>query len=515
MTSEDGVFGNDKNIFAEMMLERGFYPENVPPVFQVENFHEAAIKYLTQVEFLSGHKPTEPGRYSASKRGGSRRIFHLPNPVFYVDCAIFFAKYKSEVFEHYQTTGDSLSVPAFSVDGRPVRIKSHADFHRARRKSLAASRYVVRTDISRFFYSVYTHSLPWALNGKPEAKKDRKHDSSVVFGNRLDYIVRQAQDGQTVGIPVGPDFSRYISEIIGKAIDRSFRAKCGDDVIYLRLVDDIYLGADDLDRANQILSSLGDSIREYQLDINESKTAIVESRYDLEPYWPVRVRREVETFMDKKPGQLEGRVARDFIHLLDEMIRTSNTEQDDGVVKFFLKKIDESSLWDDYWEILEPFLVRVVVSFPRSWDYVARVLSWRSRRKMPVSGHIWSSVLRKGVLRYAAEGADSEVCWILWLSKELGFGIAEEALKVIIARCGAMSVLISLDVYHSRPHEYNFPNSLLLDRLGPNPMLGEDWLLAYEADRQFNFKIKTKNLVGNPLFLGSGPIDLLEAVRPA
>lgn len=31
-------------------------------------------------------------------------------------------------------------------------------------------------------------------------------------------------------------------------------------------------------------------------------------------------------------------------------------------------------------------------------------------------------------------------------------------------------------------------------------MLGSNWLLAYEADRQFGFKIKTKNLQGNDLF---------------
>jgi hypothetical protein len=40
---ESDVFGDDPTIFSECVLERGFYPENLPPVFAIENFHEAAI----------------------------------------------------------------------------------------------------------------------------------------------------------------------------------------------------------------------------------------------------------------------------------------------------------------------------------------------------------------------------------------------------------------------------------------------------------------------------------------
>ena len=41
-----------------------------------------------------------------------------------------------------------------------------------------------------------------------------------MFGNAIDFFfVRQGQDGQTIGIPVGPDTSRIISELILKLID--------------------------------------------------------------------------------------------------------------------------------------------------------------------------------------------------------------------------------------------------------------------------------------------------------
>jgi hypothetical protein len=240
------VFGDDTNIFAETMLERGFYPENLPPVFAIENFHEAAIPFLQSQEYTL-NKPTECCIYNASKRGGARRNFEMPNPLFMIDASIYFSKFRDPVYEHYQTSHDSLSVPNFHDEGRPVRLSNFSSVHRARRKKLATSRFIIRTDISRYFHSIYTHSVPWALHGKEVAKKDRKVSSDAVFGNRLDQIFRQAKDGQTVGIPVGPDYSRYASEIIGKAIDSKFRERIGDQCTFIRHVDDIFIGANDHD----------------------------------------------------------------------------------------------------------------------------------------------------------------------------------------------------------------------------------------------------------------------------
>ncbi|SNB85411.1 hypothetical protein SAMN06265338_1542 [Rhodoblastus acidophilus] len=216
--------GDDKSLFAERMLEDGFFPENLPPVFSITNLHEAAIKPLKSGEYLT-EKPTEGARYNASKRGGQRRVFTMPNPVFMIDAAIFFTKFCGEIDEHMSGSPESSSYPRFEpVEGRPIKISSFPEFHKRRRHDLSLSRYIVRTDISRFYHSIYTHAIPWALHGKAAAKKDRKPTSPSIYGNQLDWLLRQAQDGQTVGIPVGPDFSRIISEIIGSAIDKEFRA---------------------------------------------------------------------------------------------------------------------------------------------------------------------------------------------------------------------------------------------------------------------------------------------------
>jgi hypothetical protein len=75
------------------------------------------------------------------------------------------------------------------------------------------------TNISRFYHSLYTHSVAWAFHGKDVAKKDRKIDSSKVYFNRLDFILRQGQDGPTIGIPVGPDASRYVAQLLASKLN--------------------------------------------------------------------------------------------------------------------------------------------------------------------------------------------------------------------------------------------------------------------------------------------------------
>ena len=489
--------GSDLNLFRERMLEHGFLPEGLPPVFRIENLHEASLKPVSEGFYLT-EKPTECCKFSASKRGGQRRTFSIPNPICAVDLAIFFSKHERQIEEHLQLSTVAQSQPLFSINTglRPIQISSFQEFHRTRRTELSQSRYIVRTDISRFFHSIYTHTIPWALHGKSLAKKDRSPKSDDNFGNALDWIIRQAQDGQTVGIPVGPDFSRIVSEVIATAIDRDFGKKHGHDIPYTRLVDDIFIGADNIDEANSYLRSLRDSIQSYELDINESKTSIIDASADIEPYWPVEIRRELDLFSE---CGVNFRSKSDFTHLLDEILRLSTNNRDDGIIKYSIKQIDKIQLWTKFWDILEPFLFRIAINFPHCWEYIAKVASWRSRTSS-LDSKRWQSVIHRSALRHASSGNDFEVAWALWLLKEIAQPVDQDLLSEVLRKCGPIPCMLVLDIHRNVGSSYKFPKEELVLRLGEKPMTGSNWMLAYEADRQFGIKIKTKNLQGNDFF---------------
>jgi len=95
----------------------------------------------------------------------------------------------------------AATAPDFKTTGRAIDGKSpqsaRPDFAQDRRLGM---RYVLLTDINRFYGSIYTHSIAWALHTKSTAKSNR---TLSLLGNKIDYWVRMGQDQQTVGIPIG------------------------------------------------------------------------------------------------------------------------------------------------------------------------------------------------------------------------------------------------------------------------------------------------------------------------
>jgi hypothetical protein len=82
----------------------------------------------------------------------------------------------------------------------------------------------VAADVRAFFHSIYTHAIAWAIHGKEVAKQQR---GTALYGNLIDLLCRNAQDGQTIGLPVGPDTSRLIAEIVAAAMDVQLQGRLG------------------------------------------------------------------------------------------------------------------------------------------------------------------------------------------------------------------------------------------------------------------------------------------------
>jgi hypothetical protein len=445
---------------------------------------------LFDEEQIDPKKPLALARYNQTKRGGQRRVFSTPNPLFFVDSSSYFVEHRAALARLMRKSSISRSVPQFEPSfGRAVRIDSFGEFTAFRRSELSSSRYIVKTDVSRFFPSIYTHSIPWAVHGKAQAKQDRSRKSAQTHANKLDYLVRQSQDQQTVGIPVGPDTSRIICELIAGAIDAEFRTQVGPDVVGARLVDDVYIGASSYEEAEKYLSAYRDAIRQFELDINENKTRIFEAKRDLEPFWPVSIRREIEGFA----GSPASRANRsDLSAYLDEIIRSANADNDEGIIKYAIRKMDDRKLWGAYWEVLEPFLIRAAISFPHCLDYIARVVVWRHRR-FSINTTKWRKVCQSTIAYHAPMGHDSEVSWACWILKEIGGRLPTRLCDPIINRCGPFSVLLAMDLDECGVIAGKFPKNLVYSRLGANSMLSNDWLLSYEAERSFGYRLKTKN----------------------
>jgi Nitrite/Sulfite reductase ferredoxin-like half domain len=108
----------------------------------------------------------------------------------------------------------------FGIDFDAVRAKRHDILGRFDR--------CFQTDIANFYPSIYTHSIPWALLGKQKCKAEINTPLfKGHYANKLDIFTRNMQDRQTIGIPIGPETSRILAEIISVAIDIKLQADLG------------------------------------------------------------------------------------------------------------------------------------------------------------------------------------------------------------------------------------------------------------------------------------------------
>lgn len=105
----------------------------------------------------------------------------------------------------------------------------------------------------------------------------------------IDTAVRNTQDQQTIGVPVGPETSDLIAELVGVSIDKVLQKEL-PQLSGIRYVDDFNLYFSTRSTAEKALAVMTAAAKEYELEINQFKTDIVELPESLEPFWKTDLR---------------------------------------------------------------------------------------------------------------------------------------------------------------------------------------------------------------------------------
>lgn len=134
---------------------------------------------------------------------------------------------------------------------------------------------MTKLDISRFFNSIYTHTIAWAVKNKEFSKLNI--DKENTFEIRFDRLMQKSNYNETNGIPIGAEVSRIFAEIIMQDIDLqienilSKNSKTYSFKIY-RYVDDYFIFYNKKEDFEKLLQGLKDVLKTYNLFLNESKT---------------------------------------------------------------------------------------------------------------------------------------------------------------------------------------------------------------------------------------------------
>lgn len=304
------------------LLDYGLFAEKIPPCFSTLGLaaivaetmpgllDEANEKKLRKSIDDRGHDYV---RYEALRDTNVPRHLGIPHPESYAVQALAISKHWQEIASHSNQPSPAIGrIHVRHVgDGRifEMNYKGVERFQHEEDEIhwMAGAKFVVEADIAACFPSIYTHTIPWALHSKGEAKKS----SSITkhAGNLLDKCTQNTRDRQTNGLLIGPHSSNIVSEIILTRIDSALQGKGYKKVV--RHVDDYRYFADSYEEAELFVKTLGLNLRAYELSLNEKKTRILELPRPSDENWRLVLNR----FLFPKDEELRFSVIRSFLDL--------------------------------------------------------------------------------------------------------------------------------------------------------------------------------------------------------
>ncbi len=459
------------------LLERGYFPAELPPPFNTKDLAKHRAYVDTQWSTLGDPPRTSYATYSFPRVRKLRRVLAITNPISQFYLCKLIAHNWPELSKHIRRSKCALAV--LKISAQEDRAVSPPDFGLvALRRSEISARFdhTLVSDFSRFYGTLYTHAIAWALHGKIWCKNNLH---SVTFksslGNRLDIAVRKGQDNQTIGIPVGPDTSRIISEVVAVAIDIKVQEALNlNQSRALRHVDDWYIGFDGAGEAEDAISAVAVASREFEIELNTEKTKTLNLVTTVEAVWPNEIRRFYFP-PGKSPQQ------RALEHFFTIVFHHAAANPEENVIDFALKRTRGVSISRENWRLYETFLLKAARSNGTVLPGCIQVLVNYNFRGFPLDKDRISKLINDLIREHAPLGNTAEVSWALFLAKGLKLKIDKSAANLVSSLENPVCALLALDL-KKRKLIGQLDTRLWRRSMNADGLKSGMWLLAYEAD---------------------------------
>lgn len=461
----------------KLLLERGYFPVQLPPCFTTSAFAKVHHSLGGTWSAPPNKLPRmQPERFSVARSSYNRRVTSILNPVGYFFLCRDLATYWPKIQNHYSRSRFSFSRPKLERGLRAIKINRFSDVHDHRLVKAAGYRYALITDISRFFPTIYTHSIPWALHTKEEAKT-HKEKTPAYFGNILDHSSMGIQDFQTIGLPIGPDSSHVIAEIIGTAIDQQLRRTFGEWPSGFRYVDDFYLFFNERAEAERALAAIAQAVNGFELEINAGKTRIIETKELIEESWKYKIKGS--DFASAHAAQ------RNDIHkFFEHLVALERSYRDESVVKYGLKIAASSIIKRQNWKIFEAYLLHCGFAYPNALQTIASLFATYARYDYPLDKVAIQRFCNAVVCSHAPSDHHSEVVWALWIMVELKLELETKSAEALAQVSSSACVLLGLSLLNKAGRTSPSLTTKLTAHAQTSALYGAGWLLAYEGGKR-------------------------------
>lgn len=468
------MFETNESVSPTDLLTRGFFPDRIIPPL---NSRKLEVACEDMLEFVAEELRTAKknnwrlpqsstcSQHSVPKRKHLRRRLGIPNPRHQAILCVEVSANWPDLRKICEQSPISLSAPRMSSNRAIEESHGRRGIASERATRSIGVRYLLQTDFASFYPSIYTHSIPWAIHGKTEARADKKRE---LYGNRLDRWVSETQDKQTSGIPIGPDTSFLMAEVIASKIDVELQGQVPRRLRGTRYIDDYHLYFDTLANAEDALSGLHRVAAGYELEVNDAKTEIVELPEPLEPSWKTQLR---------AIGIDDGNDPTSIKALFDRGFELAKQYPHDSVLTYAAKKIQGlSSLTGKNWEVCEPLLLRACFGEPTMLPVLLDIYE----QHKDTEHKRLQALIEELCVYHGRLHQGFEVAWSLWLAKNMGLKLSDEVGEIVRRIDDDVVALAALDLRDSNLLRID-DVSLWQSHVANDDLYSEHWLLAYEA----------------------------------
>ena len=466
------------------LISYEFFPSELPCCFSNSDITKNFVDLETEINNIDIFKvdKSSPLLFTVYKNEIARRRVALPNIYHYFILVKVLFDNETEIKKIYDLSKYSLTKPNnkqnVNEDIAYIRISnSIAETRSVNEKLFQDNSICLKTDISNFFDSIYTHSISWAIHTKKTAKQKRRDHG--LLGNKIDRCLQLLNDMQTHGVLVGNAASRLISEIILCQIDNEIHKKF-PRIDMCRYVDDYSFYIKESANgysANTVISFLRNQLLDYDLLLNEAKTTTIKAPFVL-----------------CKNGIDEIKIIKinnpyDYYNM---MILIFDKYKDISVLKYGLRVIIDKINSKNF-GVIFPMLINLWVKFPSLAEYVLPII-YKYNGLINFQNKI---ILKKSLTTILEEGIEYkhevEVVWGILGFISLGIKITEKLFKKIMASSNDFAIIMVLTELAKNKEGYYFKELNKLESrliqevqnecstsINPKYMYSSKWLLIYE-----------------------------------
>ncbi len=413
------------------LIGHGYLPDHIPPCFSSRAWAAAlasgsnsaifskmeATARIAPVSRADIHKVARPGK--------NRRLLSLVAPEHFFSLALDLCDNEASIFDK---SNISLTAPLwadspYSNTDRAIKWRvEQRSCDSVRAISRAGSNYVVIADIRGFYGSIYTHALAWAIEGKSAAKA-RRNDPTML-GNRIDKLVRGGQSGEPIGIPIGPDTSHLIAEKIACVIDRAIIAEAPIASAGNRIIDDYEFPTKTHQDAEVVLSTLQGILSEYRLELNDSKTRIIEAPPPTSDRWTGALRRLVIS-EDRRTQEA------DLIDFFSEAMALRDAQPSSGVLRYAIRRLTGEKIDTNNQKLFQSLLWQCAAVEPGTVSDVVNDLIRRKSDGWLIDLDLASKATSSIVQSHLRADHGSEVLWSLYSSQVISHPLSVDLESVL------------------------------------------------------------------------------------